>query len=169
MSWSKRILIVQTILFALPLTQACFGGDDDEGGGGGGGSPRYCGDGRCNGSETCSSCSSDCGSCSSSCQYDCMRSPGCSEDVQRCSDQICTSLSTCCSVAPTRCDCPNGSQYPSCGDCIPSDCGWVCDRTISDGCGGYLDCACGDGSYCCGDDTGCCPYDTACGGDYYCY
>lgn len=127
-----------------------------------GSSPR-CGDGSCNGSETCSTCASDCGSCSS-CSYDCMVSPGCSEGVQRCSDQICTPRSTCCSTAPTRCDCPGGSSYPGCGTCTPDTCAghYECASPISDGCGGTINCYCASDRYCCPDGTGCCTFDTTC-------
>ena len=69
------------------------------------------------------------------CSYDCMQSPGCPEGVQRCSDQICTPKSTCCTIANDRCSCPNASQYAGCEEsceCNGLECGlaksctWEC-------------------------------------------
>lgn len=120
------------------------------------GSCPSCGDGTCNGSDDCTSCPGDCGSCVA-----CMSSPGCSEGVQRCSDQICTQRATCSSVSPDRCSCPNGSQYAGCGGCTPlscedalvdADCGFVDDN----GCGESMECHCPTGEVCCAAINGYC-------------
>ena len=123
----------------------------------------WCGDGVCNGAESCGGCSEDCGACPS------------------CGDGACGAEEGCDTCAP---DC--GSCPPACGDGVcdagegcsacPTDCG-ACPASCGDGvCGGGEACTtcpadcgacdvCGDGE--CGADEGCavCPVDCgACAG-----
>ena len=114
----------------------------------GGGSPDpYCGDGSCNGSETCSTCETDCGACGDPDPY--------------CGDGSCNGTETC-SSCETDCGACGGTdqnscqETNSCGGKAPGGC-W-CDSA----CTTYGDCCfdgpctagpyCGDGS-CNGTET----------------
>ncbi len=81
------------------------------GGGGGGGTTPTCGDGTCNGAETCSSCAKDCGECPSVC-----------------GDSKCTGLETC------------GTCSSDCGECCQKE-GQSCGFTAGKDCCEGLKCA----------------------------
>lgn len=97
-----------------------------------------CGDGMCNGTETCSSCAGDCGMCAARCGdgtcngtetcMSCSRDCGMCMSTPRCGDGMCNGSETCsscsddCGACPPRCGdgmC-NGSE--TCTDCA-QDCG----------------------------------------------
>lgn len=140
-----------------------------------------CGDGVCNGGETCQDCPADCGACPASCGdsvcgdgEDCLSCPGdCGACPASCGNKKCEpALGESCKGCPTDCGvCPatcgngkcDGGAGESCQVC-PSDCG-SCPAFCGDGaCNGAdtcttcpLDCGvcpggCGDGT-CNGNET----------------
>jgi hypothetical protein len=91
-------------------------------------SPVQCGDGRCDSTETCSSCARDCGACAARCgDGTCNGTETCSTCVidcgrcmttPRCGDGTCNGTETC-STCPDDCGvCP-----PRCGDGACNGCG----------------------------------------------
>ena len=132
-------------LFAVP----CVGGGEDS-----------CGDGLCDGGESCATCPSDCGACV-------------------CGDGTCSAGE--CSSCPA--DCPNGcacndtcevgpAQDPSCGQCQADICAqdpFCCEQSWDDICVGEAETICGqDCPSVCGDfncepdeDVTTCPNDCA--------
>jgi hypothetical protein len=120
-----------------------------------------CGDGRCDLSETCASCTSDCGPCpdrcgdgtcaaaetSASCPADCDGPPvgACGDGRCDASRETCASCSTDCGVCEPRCGdavCTPGLE--SCGSC-PRDCG----TCTADPCAAHTDCgSCVDDDRC---------------------
>ena len=105
----------------------------------------YCGDGSCNGSETCSTCPSDCGECSS-----------CADGETRSCDTglqgICSEGTQTCSNGDWgTCEQNNQSTTEICGDGIDQDCD-----------GSDLSCddpSCGDGTCDTGETCSSCPSD----------
>ena len=118
----------------------------------------WCGNGACDGGESCGSCEADCGTC-----------PVCG-DGQCNGDDTCVNCPGDCGACPPECGDGACNGAESCGDC-PSDCG-ECPAACGDGaCNGTESCsvcpgdcggcppACGDGT--CDTDGGCvaCPDD----------
>ncbi len=134
------------------------------------GSPPACGDGFCNGTETCVSCQMDCGPCAASCgdgmcqsTESCTSCPGdCGACAARCGDGACNGSETC-TTCPSDC----GACAPRCGDSMcngtetcstcPSDCG-ACEARCGDSmCNGAETCStcpadCGECMPRCGDN-----------------
>lgn len=104
-----------------------------------------CGDGACNGTETCSSCSGDCGMCMAQCGdgmcngtetcTSCPRDCGVCMSTPRCGDGMCNGSETCmtcsddCGACPARCGdgACNGTEVCStcaedCGQCAAPPC-----------------------------------------------
>jgi hypothetical protein len=121
-----------------------------DGGDHGNTAPR-CGDGKCIGSESCTSCAVDCGVCAGCGDHACASSESCTscpEDCgvcQKCGDGFCKDDETCLSCAPDcgKCaSCGDGKCAAGTEDCFscPDDCG-VC-KSCGDGlCSGAETCA----------------------------
>ena len=103
------------------------------------GSNPSCGDGICNGSEDCTSCSQDCGACP----------PGCGDGVCDASES-CSSCASDCGACPPSCGDGVCDGSESCSSCA-SDCG-ACPPSCGDG-------VCNSGEDCtsCSSDCGVCP------------
>lgn len=128
-----------------------------------------CGDGTCNGTETCSSCAMDCGACPTCGDGTCNGAETCSTCAMDCGaccgngacddSESCSSCAMDCGACPT---CGDGScnGAESCSSCA-MDCGACC----GDG-------TCGADETCttCAQDCGACELcgDGACGGDETC-
>jgi hypothetical protein len=135
------------------------------------GSLSVCGDGSCDGSETCDLCPDDCGACGPTCgdgQCDapekCSTCPAdCGPCGPQCGDKQCTAPTETCSTCPKDCGvCPASCGDGKCGggeNCqtCPDDCGncpVVCGDQTCDAAGGETcttcpaDCPCASG---CGD------------------
>ncbi len=120
-----------------------------------------CGDGTCNGMETCSTCAGDCGQCAAvcgdrtcngtetcmSCPGDCMPCP----TMPRCGDSTCNGSETCttcsddCGICPPRCGDGTCNGAETCTSCV-GDCG-ACE-TMCTPCATNADCGAGsDGCF----------------------
>ncbi len=131
-----------------------------------------CGDGLCNGGETCDSCSSDCGACKCgdgkcSVGEDCAKCPG-DCGACKCGDGKCTTGEDCakCPGDCGACKCGNGKCEPgetatSCAaDCaIAYGCKGKCGKSSKepDGTSCYCDDYCVESDDCCSDYTTYCP------------
>jgi len=111
---------------------------------GGGGGGIFCGDGTCNGSETCSTCSGDCGPCGSVCgDGTCNGNETCSSCPQDCGtcnnpycgDGSCNNGETCSNCSE---DCGTCSQ-PACSDGVDNDGDGKMDYPNDPGCGNAQD------------------------------
>jgi hypothetical protein len=91
-----------------------------------------CGDGVCNGTETCSSCSGDCGAC--------MTTPRCGDGVCNLPGESCSSCSDDCGACPPRCGDGTCNGTETCSSCS-GDCG-TCESTCMP-CSQDSDCATG--------------------------
>jgi hypothetical protein len=107
-------------------------------------SPVQCGDGRCDSTETCSSCARDCGACAARCgDGTCNGTETCSTCVidcgrcmttPRCGDGTCNGTETCstcpddCGVCPPRCGDGACNGAETCETCM-SDCSDRCGTT----------------------------------------
>lgn len=95
-----------------------------------------CGDGSCNGKETCSDCADDCGACPKSCGDDVCDSDetcsscafDCGSCTPSCGDQMCNGIETCstctfdCGACPPACGDGMCNGNETCADCA-GDCG----------------------------------------------
>lgn len=145
-----------------------------------------CGDGQCNGLESCATCAADCGACPAACgdatcdaNEDCADCPvDCGACAPGCGDDVCAADETC-AQCPRDCGacgaaCGDGACVGTedCGSCA-ADCG-PCPEACGDGlCVGEEQCAncpadcgmcpprCGDGM--CDDDEACGDCPTDCG------
>ncbi|HEV8322883.1 MAG TPA: hypothetical protein VG389_14820, partial [Myxococcota bacterium] len=145
------------------------GGTD--GGAGSDGGSTFCGDGLCNGGESCMSCEQDCGMCPAgcgdgtcaptetcaSCDLDCGTCPAvCGDGICDPVEEDCTSCSADCGTCPAGC--PDGSCTggETCTTC-PADCGSCCGNGV---------CAGGETCTTCVSDCGaCCGNGTCSGGE----
>ena len=138
------------------------------------GTPPRCGDGTCNGTESCMSCASDCGACAPTCgdgtcnsSETCTNCPtDCGACTPRCGDGACNGSETC-----TSCPSDCGACAPRCGDgtcngsetctTCPTDCG-TCAARCGDGtCNGSETCTTCPTD--CGTCTSTCPTHGSCG------
>ncbi len=116
-----------------------------------------CGDGACNGEETCLSCAADCGACPAFCGDG---SCGQGEDCKSCSQDCGTCPASC---GNGKCEAALGESCKAC----PQDCG-SCPATCGNG---KCDGASGESCQVCPDDCGKCPAlcgDGACNGTDTC-
>ena len=148
---SMKMLIMITLALGLMCLPACDGGAGLEQ------ATATCGDGACNGSETCSSCAPDCGACNQA----------------YCGDGACNGLEFCgtcaadCGACPVLCGdimCKTGEKCEA-GACIEDVCVAQCDgkQCGPDGCDGICG-SCQQGMSC---QDGVCvdgPCEPACSG-----
>lgn len=97
---------------------------------------KACGDGKCEGGETCTSCEKDCGKCTgscgdakcegvetcTSCEEDCGKCPSNCGDAKCEGDETCTSCEQDCGKCPSSCGDGNCDAGETCTSC-ESDCG----------------------------------------------
>lgn len=115
-----------------------------------------CGDGACTGDESCTDCAGDCGACPACGDGACNGDEGCAAcpvdcGACACGDGACTTGETC-ATCPADC-----AGFCACGDgvCDPDE---SCQSCPGD-CGA---CACGNGSCDVGEDCALCPGDCSC-------
>jgi hypothetical protein len=139
-------------------TGTAGGGGD----GGQGGAAPACGDGACNGAETCADCPADCGACPACGDGACNGAETCADCAAdcgacpACGDGACNGAETCADCAADCGACPpacgdgacNGAE--TCADC-PADCG-ACPPVCGDGV-----CAPAETCQACAADCGACP------------
>lgn len=122
------------------------------------GTPVRCGDGLCNGGETCMTCATDCGACP----------PSCGDGVCG-SAETCTSCPPDCGACPPRCGDGTCQSPETCTSCS-ADCGECAPRCGDGACNGSETCSscsgdCGPCPPSCGSLTNCtsCVADSRCG------
>lgn len=128
------------------------------------GIPPACGDGFCNGTETCMTCPMDCGPCPASCgdgtcqpSESCTNCPmDCGACAARCGDSACNGSETCmtcpmdCGACAPRCGDSACNGAETCSTC-PMDCGECTARCGDNLCNGTETCTS------CPGDCGACP------------